>query len=77
VPLGDGDKKDLPESLCVDPVGKLPRCMDMITAADVTRRIEMYFRGGAIAELTPDEAIAAQKAIDKSNAANMAAAAYG
>lgn len=77
VPLGDGDKKDLPESLCVDPVGKLPRCMDMITAPDVVRRIEMYFSGGAIAELTRDEAIAAQRGVEKSNTANMATAAYG
>jgi ADP-heptose:LPS heptosyltransferase len=47
--LGDGDVKDRPEELCVDPVGDLPRCMDMITAAEVIRRIEMYFQGGALA----------------------------
>jgi ADP-heptose:LPS heptosyltransferase len=46
--LGDGDSKDRPEELCVDPVGDLPRCMDMITAAEVIRRVEMYFRGGAL-----------------------------
>jgi len=33
----------------VDPVGDLPRCMDMITSAEVIRRIEMYFQGGALA----------------------------
>ena len=48
VPLGDGDEKDLPESLCVDPVGELPRCMDMIAADEVIRRIETYFVGGAV-----------------------------
>jgi ADP-heptose:LPS heptosyltransferase len=48
LPLGDGDEKDRPESLCVDVVGSLPRCMDMITAAEVVRRIEMYFTGGAL-----------------------------
>ena len=48
VPLGDGDVNDRPEALCVDPVGTLPRCMDMITADDVIRRIEYYFRGGAL-----------------------------
>gem|GEM_PF-3116124 len=47
--LGDGDTKDRPEELCVDPVGDLPRCMDMITSAEVIRRIEMYFQGGALA----------------------------
>jgi len=77
VPLGDGDKKDSPESLCVDVVGKLPRCMDMITAADVIRRIEMYFYGGALAELQSGEALAARKAIEKSNAEAMAEAACG
>src|SRR5690606_10470166 len=37
-PLGDGDPKDEPDQLCVDVVGDLPRCMDMITADDVIRR---------------------------------------
>jgi hypothetical protein len=49
--LGDGDEAD--GSLCVDPVGALPRCMDMITAEDVIRRIELYFQGGALRYLTP------------------------
>jgi cephalosporin hydroxylase/ADP-heptose:LPS heptosyltransferase len=51
-PLGDGDEKD--RSLCVRPVTlatgrKLPRCLDMITAADVIRAVEKYleFDGGA------------------------------
>jgi SAM-dependent methyltransferase/ADP-heptose:LPS heptosyltransferase len=52
LPLGDGDEKDRPENLCVDVVGTLPRCMDMITAAEVARRIEMYFDGGALKYLT-------------------------
>jgi ADP-heptose:LPS heptosyltransferase len=60
VPLGDGDDKDLPENCCVDVVGGLPRCMDLITPADVIRAIEIYFEGGAVPYLTPDEsAIAA------------------
>lgn len=46
LPLGDGDEKDHPDQLCVDVVGRLPRCMDLITADDVIRRIESYFRGG-------------------------------
>ena len=48
LPLGDGDAKDAADQLCVDVVGSLPRCMHMITAADVIRRIEMYFEGGAL-----------------------------
>jgi len=47
-PLGDGSEQDLPENLCVDVVGNLPHCMDLITAADVIRRIESYFDGGAV-----------------------------
>jgi ADP-heptose:LPS heptosyltransferase len=50
--MGDGDKKD--DDLCVFPVEvapqlRIPRCMEMITPADVIRRIEMYFEGGALA----------------------------
>jgi ADP-heptose:LPS heptosyltransferase len=48
LPLGDGDSKDRPEELCVDVVGRLPRCMHMITAQTVIDRIEMYFHGGLI-----------------------------
>jgi ADP-heptose:LPS heptosyltransferase len=48
VPLGDGDEKDRPEQLCADVVGNLPRCMDLITASDVIRAIEIYFDGRAI-----------------------------
>jgi ADP-heptose:LPS heptosyltransferase len=48
LPLGDGDDKDRPEELCVDVVGQLPRCMDMISAQDVIQRIELYYRGGAL-----------------------------
>ena len=77
VPLGDGDPKDLPANLCVDVVGKLPRCMDMITADEVIRRIGMYFSGGVIAELRNDEACAARQAIEKSNSRALAAVAAG
>jgi len=41
VPLGDGDTFDAPEQLCLDVAGRLPRCMDMITAEaaiDAVRR---------------------------------------
>jgi ADP-heptose:LPS heptosyltransferase len=48
VPIGDGDPKD--QELCIDVVGRLPRCMDMITAEEVIRRIELYYQGGALTE---------------------------
>jgi ADP-heptose:LPS heptosyltransferase len=61
VPLSDGDLKD--QDLCVDVVGRLPRCMDMITAEEAVRRIELYFSGGAIAYLTPQQQKVAEEAI--------------
>ena len=48
LPLGDGDVNDRPDALCVDVVGSLPRCMDLITPQDVITRVEYYFRGGAL-----------------------------
>lgn len=48
LPLGDGDVNDRPDALCVDVVGNLPRCMDMVTADEVIRRINLYFEGGAL-----------------------------
>ena len=58
-PLGDGDENDDPERCCVDVVGDLPRCMDLITAGDVIRAIEIYFAGGAISYLSPSHRSAA------------------
>jgi ADP-heptose:LPS heptosyltransferase len=45
-PLGDGDSKD--QELCIDVVGELPRCMHMISAADVIHAVERYYEGGAL-----------------------------
>ena len=58
VPLGDGDPKDDPGQLCIDVVGDLPRCMDMISADEVIRRIEGYFVGGALSYLPPEQSVA-------------------
>jgi len=72
VPLGDGDKKD--QSLCVDVQpsdetahrsGPLPRCMDMIDAGEVVRRIERYFAGGSVRYLTRSEAALAARAVQE------------
>jgi Glycosyltransferase family 9 (heptosyltransferase) len=62
-PLGDGDEKDLPDNLCVQPVSVGPdldiaRCMDLITADDVIRAVELYHDGGALKYLTGDAATA-------------------
>jgi ADP-heptose:LPS heptosyltransferase len=51
--VGDGDAKDRQE-LCQQPVQvtpelRIPRCLHMITPADVIRRIELYYEGGALA----------------------------
>lgn len=63
VPLGDGDEKDSPPNLCVDVVGRLPRCMDMISAEDVIRCIDLYFEGGAARHLTEAEWQAGEQAL--------------
>ncbi|WP_422931711.1 glycosyltransferase family 9 protein [Singulisphaera sp. PoT] len=54
--VGDGDEKDDPSHLCLLPVPVapelvIPRCMDMITANDVIRSIELYYEGGALRDL--------------------------
>jgi hypothetical protein len=60
VPLGDGDKKDRRKNLCVDVVERLPRCMDMITPAEVIRRVEWHFEKGMARYLTKAQARRAQ-----------------
>jgi ADP-heptose:LPS heptosyltransferase len=47
IPIGDGDEKDHPEHLCIKPVRlesnlTIPKCIDMITAADIIRAVEKY-----------------------------------
>ena len=54
-PLGDGDEKDEPQNLCVQPAGDLPRCLDLITSADVIRAIETYFEGDAARYREPED----------------------
>lgn len=49
--VGDGDPKD--NNLCLYPVQvdrdlQIPKCLAMITADDVIRRIELYYQGGAL-----------------------------
>src|SRR5213075_451617 len=67
-PLGDGDLKDNPESLCVDVVEALPHCMEMISSNDVIRRVETYFRGGVFEYLRPEQAAVARLFLSRSKA---------
>jgi hypothetical protein len=62
LPLGDDDERDGPEHLCLDVRAGLPRCMDLITSAEVIRRIESYFEGGAARYLSGRQARAGAKA---------------
>ncbi len=62
-PLRDGDSRDRPDSRCVDVVADLPRCMEMISSAEVVRRIELYFRGGAINYLKRGQQAAARRGV--------------
>lgn len=59
--LGDGALQD--NSLCVDIVGALPRCMHMISEDEVIARIQRYFDGGALRYLTRVEADAGRQAV--------------
>jgi len=72
IPLGDGDIKDLPENLCEDVVGTLPRCMDMITAEDVIDRMKLYFNGGAIHYLSFKERSAVETYLNDVRGAQVA-----
>ena len=50
--VGDGDAKDH-RDVCEQPVQltpelRIPRCLDMISADDVIRKIEMYLQGGMV-----------------------------
>lgn len=42
VPLGDGEMHDHASRLCLDVVGGLPRCMDMISSRHVIDRVNYY-----------------------------------
>lgn len=63
--LGDGAASDDPSRLCVDVVDGLPRCMDMITADDVSRRIETYYNGRMLRFLTSEESDIARPFLTK------------
>lgn len=57
LPLGDGDDNDAPDRLCLDVVGDLPRCMDLISADEVCQKVARYFDGGVASYLTRDQSL--------------------
>lgn len=61
--LRDGDPRDRQRELCLDAPGGLPRCMGMISAGEVVRRIEMYFEGGVLKPLARAQIQAAARAV--------------
>jgi ADP-heptose:LPS heptosyltransferase len=66
-PVGDGAAQD--HDLCLYPIDlsselRIPRCMSMIKAADVIRRIEMYYEGGAL-EFNPAPVMTRRRNRDK------------
>jgi hypothetical protein len=61
--LGDGEPEDEPEKRCVAVLGDLPRCMHLIRAEEVIRRIEIYLEGGRTRRLRPAEAQVARRAV--------------
>jgi ADP-heptose:LPS heptosyltransferase len=63
VRLRDGDARDRPHNLCVDVVGGLPHCMDLIQPQEVAHRIERYFDGGVIKYLSPRQRQAGERGI--------------
>ncbi len=60
VPLGDGDRRDRPEELCVDVVNRLPHCMDLISVERVVAAIEIYLEHSSRATLSRTDFAAAQ-----------------
>jgi putative component of toxin-antitoxin plasmid stabilization module len=65
IPLGDDNPLDTPPHLCVDVRANLPHCMHLITANDVTRKIESCVHGGQATFLNPTEKQTAQLAITR------------
>lgn len=63
LPLGDQGEKDKASALCSNRSGHLPRCMDLISADEVIRRVDSYFAGGGIAYLSRPHRALARRAV--------------
>ncbi len=62
-PLYDNDPRDESKKLCVDVRENLPRCMDLITPQDVSKRVSLYYDGGVCQSLSAGEWKKAAQAI--------------
>jgi ADP-heptose:LPS heptosyltransferase len=63
LPLGDKGDGDRTAALCSNRVHQLPRCMDMISADEVIRRVESYFDGGVRDYLSRSQKALARRAV--------------
>lgn len=70
VPLNDGLEHDAPHRICTSLKGALPRCMDLIPAEEVIRRIEGYYSGGVLRYLTREDVEAGRLAMKLSRRSN-------
>jgi len=61
--LRDGDGRDKADALCTNVANGLPRCMDLISSAEVIRRIELYYQGGVLKYLSLPQRESAQRGI--------------
>jgi ADP-heptose:LPS heptosyltransferase len=61
--LRDGDERDKASNLCKTVRDHLPRCMDLITPAEVIQKVELYFKGGNFKFLSPWQKNAARKGV--------------
>ncbi len=66
-PLGDGDPRDDASRLCLDVANGQPKCLDLISAEEIIRRIDTYYAGGALAYLSRSQWKAARRAIRRSS----------
>jgi hypothetical protein len=67
--LFDDEPWDQPDQICLDVVGGLPRCMQIIDAAEVVCRVQKYFNGGVTRYLTVSQARAARRGVAERQAA--------
>lgn len=54
LPIGDDLRYD--KYLCLQPVGVIPRCMEMISVNNVANAIDRYYNGGTLSYLTTHQA---------------------
>jgi hypothetical protein len=59
--------QDLPETSASWKMRFLPQCLNLITAEEIIRRIELYFDGGVVRYLTPAQARACSETIANLN----------